>query len=159
MSQGSSFPGEALVRTFEADYEDYLELGLSDCEFSHFTENSHESLPGNNNGAGLDIESEELFWNGINLVGFGMELVKGWAEDDQDLGQARIFYPWAQERFEMTESYGAPESIARFTANYGRRFTERPSMTKRGSSPRYLGHFQPTAAMNIQLLQRAQRLM
>ena len=45
-----------------------------------------------------------------------MELVKGWAEDDQDLGQARMFYPWAQERFEMTESYGAPESIARFTA-------------------------------------------
>ena len=111
-----SFPGDALVRTFEADYEDYLELGLSECEFSHFTENSHESLPGNNTGAGLDIESEELFWNGINLVGFGMELVKGWAEDDQDLGQARIFYPWAQERFEMTESYGAPESIARFTA-------------------------------------------
>ena len=111
-----SFPGDALVRTFEADYEDYLELGLSECEFSHFTENSHESLPGNNTGAGLDIESEELFWNGINLVGFGMELVKGWAEDDQDLGQARMFYPWAQERFEMTESYGAPESIARFTA-------------------------------------------
>ena len=45
-----------------------------------------------------------------------MELVKGWAEDDQDLGQARIFYPWAQERFEITASYGAPESIARFTA-------------------------------------------
>ena len=111
-----SFPGDALVRTFEADYEDYLEMGLSDCEFSHFTDTSHESLPSNSAGSPLGVESEELFWNGINLVGFGMELVKGWAEDDQDLGHARIFYPWAQERFEITESYGAPESIARFTA-------------------------------------------
>ena len=124
-----------------------------------FTENSHESLPGNNTGAGLDIESEELFWNGINLVGFGMELVKGWAEDDQDLGQARMFYPWAQERFEMTESYGAPESIASSPQSYGRRFTERLSMTRRGSSPPYLVHFQPTAATSIRYLQRAQRRM
>ena len=72
MSQGS-FSGKALENV-RVDHGGLPRTGLSDCEFSHFTENSHETLPSNNSGAGLDIESEELFWNGINLVGFGMEL-------------------------------------------------------------------------------------
>ena len=111
-----SFPGDALVATFEAGYEEFKARGLSDCEFSHFTETSHQSLPANQDGSELGIQSEELFWNGINLVGFGMELVKGWAEDETDLEQAKLFYPWAKERFEIPGSYGGPDSIARITA-------------------------------------------
>ena len=111
-----SFPANALVGTFKAGYEEFKARGLSDCEFSHFTEDSHQVLPGNEEGEALGIPSEELFWNGINLVGFGMDLVKGWAESEEDLDHAKDFYPWTQSQFETINSYGSPDGIARLTA-------------------------------------------